>query len=72
MRNLGWLYRDGLGVAQDYGLAREWYEKAAAAGNVPATTDLGWLYQKGLGITRIMRRPGSVTRKRLRRVTLRP
>src|SRR5271165_3588152 len=29
MNNLGSMYADGRGVAQDYGKAREWYQKAA-------------------------------------------
>ena len=50
MKNLGWLYRDGLGVAQDYDKAREWYQKAADAGNAFAMNNLGWLYQHGYGV----------------------
>ena len=33
MSNLGLLYENGQGVAQDYAKAREWYEKAAAKGD---------------------------------------
>jgi uncharacterized protein len=33
MSNLGWLYEQGLGVAQDYRKVVEWYEKAAAHGD---------------------------------------
>jgi TPR repeat protein len=44
MRNLGNLYYDGQGVAQDYGQARLWFEKAAVAGNATAMTNLGALY----------------------------
>ena len=33
MRNLGLLYENGQGVAQDYAKAREWYEKAADKGD---------------------------------------
>jgi len=33
MNNLGRYYKNGWGVPQDYGKAREWFEKAAAAGN---------------------------------------
>jgi hypothetical protein len=36
MNNLGDLYYYGRGVAQDYGKAREWYQKAADAGNTDA------------------------------------
>ena len=34
--NRGWSYDYGQGVAQDYGQARQWYEKAAAAGHAGA------------------------------------
>jgi uncharacterized protein len=34
MRNLGVLYENGWGIAQAYEQARQWYEKAAAVGNV--------------------------------------
>ena len=37
-------------VPQDYAKAREWFEKAAAAGNVGAMTNLGFLYEKGWGV----------------------
>jgi len=33
MASMGSLYENGYGVAQDYGKAREWYQKAADAGN---------------------------------------
>jgi hypothetical protein len=36
MNKLGDLYYDGKGVAQDYGNAREWCQKAADAGNTDA------------------------------------
>ena len=36
MTGLGGLYARGEGVTQDYHKAREWYEKAAAAGNADA------------------------------------
>ncbi len=40
MNNLGWLYQNGWGVAQDHGEARELYEKAAAKGDAEAMTRL--------------------------------
>ena len=49
MNDLGWLYRNGKGVAQDYAQAREWFQKAAEAGNNVAMVNLGYLYEKGLG-----------------------
>jgi TPR repeat protein len=33
MNNLGFLYQNGWGVAQDYAKAREWYQKAADKGD---------------------------------------
>jgi uncharacterized protein len=50
MYNLGLLYRDGHGVAQDYGKAREWLQKAIDAGNANAMTNLGWVYENGPGV----------------------
>ena len=51
MRNMGISYEHGLGVTQDYAMAREWYERAAAKGSVFAMTNLGWLYDHGKGVT---------------------
>jgi TPR repeat protein len=36
MRNLGDMYRDGLGVTKSVADARIWYQKAMAAGNADA------------------------------------
>ena len=47
--SLGVMYRDGLGVAQDYAQAREWLEKAAAQGNAKAQYCLGAMYYDGHG-----------------------
>src|SRR5262245_37582433 len=48
--NRGMLYHNGQGVAQDYGQARQWYEKAAAAGSAGAMANLGMLYHNGQGV----------------------
>jgi TPR repeat protein len=48
--NLGALYDTGRGVAQDYGKARESFEKAAAKGNANAMAYLGVLYENGQGV----------------------
>jgi TPR repeat protein len=45
------LYSNGLGVAQDYAKAREWFEKAADKGDASAMNKLGWLYENGEGVT---------------------
>ena len=34
MRNLGVLYENGWGGTKDYTAARQWFEKAVAAGHV--------------------------------------
>jgi TPR repeat protein len=47
--NRGMLYENGQGVAQDYEQARQWFEKAAAAGDAPAMSNLGVLYAHGWG-----------------------
>jgi Sel1 repeat len=50
MTNLGVLYANGRGIAQDYKQAREWYGKAAAKGQTTAMTNLGVLYENGQGV----------------------
>jgi TPR repeat protein len=50
MYNLGVNYANGIGVAQDYAKAREWYEKAAALGHASAMYNLALLYEKALGV----------------------
>jgi TPR repeat protein len=50
MGNLGIIYENGYGVAQDYAKAREWYKKAADKDNATAMTNLGWLYENGRGV----------------------
>jgi Flp pilus assembly protein TadD len=37
--------------ARDYGQARDWFEKAAAAGSSDAMSNLGFIYDHGLGVT---------------------
>src|SRR5262249_53942943 len=49
LRNLAVSYELGIGVAQDYAKAREWYEKAAAKGDGDAMLKLGLLYDNGQG-----------------------
>ena len=50
-KSLGYLYIQGLGVAQDYGEAFKWFRKAAEQGNAGAQETLGFLYREGLGVT---------------------
>src|SRR5271169_4603771 len=50
MYNLGGLYGQGHGVPQDYNKAKEWWERAAAAGFAGAMRNLGALYAQGRGV----------------------
>jgi TPR repeat protein len=50
MFNLGLLYHNGHGVAQDYAMAREWFGKAADEGNASAMFNLGVFYDEGFGV----------------------
>jgi TPR repeat protein len=46
---LGLLYRAGAGVPQNYGQAKQWFEKAAKQGHAEAQVNLGTLYLLGDG-----------------------
>lgn len=48
--SLGWFYRTGVGVPQDYSKAVYWYRKAADQNLADAQTALGVLYYKGHGV----------------------
>ena len=47
--SLGLLYTGGVGVPQDYGQAKWWFEQASKQGHVGAQVDLGMLYLQGAG-----------------------
>jgi TPR repeat protein len=47
---LGYMYRYGQGLSQDFELARHWYRRAADLGNAMAQNNLGAMYRQGLGI----------------------
>ena len=47
---LGQLYANGRGMAQDYATAWGWYEKAATQGHAGAQSQLGQLYADGRGV----------------------
>ena len=49
--NLGMMYYEGRGVAQDYQQARGWLQKAAEQGFGGAQYNLGLMYAKGEGVT---------------------
>ncbi len=48
--NLGMMYNNGQGVAQDYKEAVSWYRKAATQGDVNAQSNLGVMYANGQGV----------------------
>ena len=50
--NLGVMYDNGEGVAEDDIKAVAWYQKAADQGYAGAQTNLGWMYVKGKGVTK--------------------
>ncbi|KAF9966534.1 hypothetical protein BGZ73_000980, partial [Actinomortierella ambigua] len=48
--NLGWMYQDGKGVAQDDAKAVDWYRLAAEQGDAKAQGNLGLMYEIGRGL----------------------
>jgi len=48
--NLGHLYEEGFGVAQDYTQAMSWYKKATHQGLAEAQHNVGMLYYQGYGV----------------------
>lgn len=46
---LGYMYRYGQGVSQDFDQARHWYGLAADKGHARAQNNLGAMYRQGLG-----------------------
>ena len=51
-RNLGYLYRNGIGVAADGKVALQWFRKAADGGDAIAENEVGVAYLKGIdGLT---------------------
>jgi TPR repeat protein len=48
--HLGWIYRQGKLVSQDYNKAVKWYTKAAVQGHAQAQTWLGVMYELGWGV----------------------
>ena len=47
--DLGFLYDNGYGVAQDYQAALTWYRKAAEQGHAYALWNLGVMHAHGIG-----------------------
>ncbi|MEH6526735.1 MAG: hypothetical protein V7723_11740 [Sneathiella sp.] len=50
MRNIGHIYRRGLGVDQDFKKAMNWYKRAATLGIDRAQANVGDMYLKGEGV----------------------
>ena len=48
--NVGEIYSKGLGTPPDYGMAFQWFKKAADQGYSRAKINLGYLYEQGLGV----------------------
>jgi len=48
--NIGHMYEEGLGVAQNYGEAMDWYRKAALQELAQAQHNVGLLYYNGYGV----------------------
>src|SRR5207342_3955636 len=48
--NVGEIYSKGLGTEPDYGMAFQWFSKAADQGYNRAKINLGYLYEMGLGV----------------------
>ena len=67
MFNLGVLYFNGGGLARDYSKTREWWEKAATAGEARSMFDLGGLYDYGLGVAQDYAKARAVRKGRRRR-----
>ena len=58
MRNLGQLYRNGLGVERDPQAAARWYYRAASMGFDRAQVNLATLYLRGEGVAQDFRTAG--------------
>ena len=50
--NLGWIYRNGKGVSQNYKTAMKWYSLAGGQGDVYAQNNLGVMYYNGEGVSK--------------------
>lgn len=48
--NVGHMYERGMGVAQNYSVAMQWYRRAAEAGLAEAQLNIGLLYYYGYGV----------------------
>ncbi len=48
--NLGWMFANGRGIAQDDAEAVKWFRKAAEQGYASAQSNLGVMYEQGRGV----------------------
>lgn len=48
--NLGWFYREGMGVTRDYQKSVDYYRQGAEAGDLTSIAAMGYAAQNGLGI----------------------
>ena len=51
--NLGVMYYNGQGVAQDYSAAMKWFRMAADQGHAQAQYNIGNMYCKGQGVPQV-------------------
>ncbi|HYE84760.1 MAG TPA: hypothetical protein VEA16_00290, partial [Vicinamibacterales bacterium] len=49
---VGEIYLKGLGIPPDYGMAAQWFQKAADQGLKRAKSNLAYLYEQGLGVAK--------------------
>ena len=56
MKNIGWLYEEGKGVAQDFRKALKWYRKGASLGNAAAENGLAGMYRDGKGVPKDLKK----------------
>ncbi len=70
LHDLGWVYRQGIGVEQDYAQALSWFTRAAEADEAPdsysASYYVGEIYYKGLGMVKADREKAIKWLKRAR------
>lgn len=49
---VGDMYRDGMGVHQDYFMAVNYYQKAAEQNSEKGLSSLAWMFQEGIGVNK--------------------
>ena len=56
MNDLGWHYRDGIGLDRNEREAFVWFQRSANLGNLWAMRNIGALYEHGQGVTKDCRK----------------